>query len=141
MAFALNKGNTVGGCCAIGSISGFYVFADPITSPLGMKRYQKELRADIAEKITRAKKAGESLLFASLREDQVDMNEPALLEAGFKKVFDEPSYRDPGYSTNGSAMFVYLKQINPGINRNGEYLWTPLPANYLALCSTPKKEG
>lgn len=141
MAFELFKGGSVGGCCGIGYVSQFYYYSDPVTSKSGMVKYQKELRASIEGRVINARKLGESLLFASLREDQVDINEPALLEAGFKKVFDEPSYRDKGYSSNGMAMFVYLKQINPGINRSGEYTWRTAPTDILALCSTPKKEG
>ncbi len=140
MSFELYKSGSVGACCAIGYIANFYVYGSPVDTKKGMVAYQEDLRKELERREIQARKAGESLLFASLREDQVAINEPALLEVGFKKVFDEPSYRDPGYDSNGAAMFVYLKQINPGIDRKGQYRWTPVPQNILALCSTPKKE-
>jgi hypothetical protein len=130
MAYYLHSGSSTGGCCAIASLQGFAYFGDPYHTESAFKGYLKDLREILPNYIENCRKNGESLIFVSLREDQAPTSEKILLEEGFVKVFEKPSYRDPGYSSNAIGIYVYLKQINPSIDRSKELTLKTPPSEW-----------
>lgn len=97
----------VGGCCAVGSVQGF--FADD-----KFKRHKEDHHYVTVRALKRACKelveAGCSLAYATINTNQ-KLSEAALLEAGFVCQTDGWAYRNPNHSNTTTGVKVFIKPL------------------------------
>ena len=100
---------TVGGCCAIMSVEGFW-WDNKENSDAFNKKKKEEMVKDLLEFLPQAHKAGKSIIFGTICTEQL-LAEEALIEAGYTCCSDDWIYRDPETSNYKTGVKMYWKSV------------------------------
>ncbi len=105
--------DTTGGCCAVGSLQGFF-------NDMDFKRHKADHHFVTVRALKRGcrdlREQGCSQAFVTINTNQ-KLSEAAILEAGFTCTTDGWAYRDPKHSSTKTGVKIFTKVLYKTLKR------------------------